>query len=183
MRGSRALLLLLGVLAGPACSPASQPEGGRAAPASVSLVPVTYEEWQEKLAGFRGQIVVVDLWATWCIPCIERFPKMVELDHRYRDRGVRFVSLCLDDRDDSGAVERARQFLQAQQATFDNFLMNEEILDGFEKLGVRGIPAVFVYDRQGTLRHRLTGDDPNRQFTEADVEAAVQELLEAPAAG
>ena len=61
---------------------------GTASELSVELVDVTVEEWREQLATLGGEIVVVDLWATWCIPCIERFPHMVELYHRYRDGEV-----------------------------------------------------------------------------------------------
>ena len=124
-----------------------------------------------------GRLVVVDMWATWCPPCIERFPHMVKLHERYAPEGVDFVSLCLDDREDEQAVERARQFLEEQQATFSNYLMDENIIDAFEKLDVLGIPAVFVHDRAGALRYRLTGDDPNDQFTEEDVEKAIAALL------
>jgi thiol:disulfide interchange protein len=38
----------------------------------VSLTPVTFEQWQQELAALEGRIVVVDMWATWCVPCVER---------------------------------------------------------------------------------------------------------------
>jgi len=143
----------------------------------VGLEPVTFAELQRRLEGLRGHIVVVEVWATWCVPCIERFPQMVEMHRRYRDRGVRFVSVSVDNREDKPAVEAARRFLRQQNAAFDNYLLDENILQAFEKLDISGIPAVFVYDRAGRQRHKLTGDDPNRQFTAKDVEGAVQALL------
>jgi sensor domain CHASE-containing protein len=102
---------------------------------------------------------------------------MVKMHDKYREQGVRFISMCLDERDDHQAVEEARQFLARQNATFAHYLMNENITDAFEKLDLLGIPAVFVYDRRGELRYRLTGDDPYNQFTEQDVEEAVGQLL------
>jgi thiol:disulfide interchange protein len=140
-------------------------------------VAVTYEELQQQLAARRGAIVVVDLWATWCLPCLERFPHMVQLWRQYSEQGVRFVSLCLDDPEDAAALTQARRFLAASGAGFDHFLMNEVVTDAFEKLDLLGIPAVFVYDADGTLRHRLTGDDPRDQFTDEDVDEAIRELL------
>ncbi len=101
---------------------------------------------------------------------------MVEMHRRYRDHGVRFVSLSVDNREDQAAVEEARRFLQRQNASFDNYLLDENILKAFEKLDILGIPAVFLYDRDGRRRYRLTGDDPRRQFTEKDIEAALQSL-------
>lgn len=103
---------------------------------------------------------------------------MVEMDRRYRDRGVRFVSLSVDNREDKAAVEEARRFLQKQNASFDNYLLDENILQAFEKLDILGIPAVFLYDRAGRRRYRLTGDDPNHQFTEKDIEQALSTLTE-----
>jgi thiol-disulfide isomerase/thioredoxin len=91
----------------------------------VSLTPVTFEQWQQELAALEGRIVVVDMWATWCVPCVERFPKMVELFHEYSPRGVTFVSMCLDDREDADAIAFAREFLDKQKAVFANFLMDE----------------------------------------------------------
>ena len=104
---------------------------------------------------------------------------MVEMSRRFRDRGVTFVSLSLDNREDRQAVEAARAFVSRQQADFPNYLLDENILQGFEKLDIAAVPAVFVYDRTGQRRFKLTGDDPNKQFTEKDVEAAVTELLSA----
>lgn len=143
----------------------------------VTLEAVTYDEWLRRLESFQGEIVVVDMWATWCIPCIERFPHMVELHEKYAEEGVHFVSMCLNDRDDPEAIESAESFLKRQNATFTNYLMDENVLDAFEKLGILGIPAVYIYDREGNLRYRLTGDNPNDQFTDADVEKAITTLL------
>jgi thiol-disulfide isomerase/thioredoxin len=143
----------------------------------VQLVRVTHDQWRRELDALEGNVLVVDLWATWCAPCIERFPAMLELAREWGPRGVTFVSLSLDDRDDPDSVAQVREFLREKDARIPNYLMDEIIPDAFEKLGLLGIPAVYVYDADGTRTHRLTGDDPNRQFTEADVEAAVRSLV------
>ena len=171
------------------CSPApdssSDPDLDRATASrqaadwQATLVPLTHQAWRQELASMKGQIVVVDMWATWCIPCIERFPHMVELAHTYSDRGVAFVSLCLDDRDDDEAVALAQRFLTEQGAFFANYLMDEVVTQAFEKLDLLGIPAVFIYGPDGELRYRLTGDDPDDQFTDEDVDRAIEELLAA----
>jgi thiol-disulfide isomerase/thioredoxin len=152
-------------------------EPGMQPAAPGGLVPITHGAWEERLAGYAPDIVVVDFWATWCTPCIERFPKMVEMAERYRDRGVRFVSMCMEDREDTGAVAGAERFLAAQAPPFDNFLLDEPLLEGFRLFGLQTIPAVHVYGRDGALATRLTGDDPRNQFDEADVEVAIEALL------
>lgn len=144
----------------------------------ITLDSVSFEEWKTELESMKGEIVVVDLWATWCVPCIERFPKMVAMSRTYEEQGVRFVSLSLDDRDDEDTIPQVTEFLREQNATMPNYLMDEIIPDAFEKLDLLGVPAVFVYDAEGELRYRLTGDNPNDQFTEEDVEDAIRELLD-----
>jgi thiol-disulfide isomerase/thioredoxin len=144
---------------------------------AVPFEPIRFDEWQKQLQSMKGHIVVVDVWATWCAPCIERFPHMVELYHRYKGRGVEFVSMSVDDREDRAAVERARQFVNQQKATFPNYLMDENIMQSFEKLGVQGVPAVFLYDRGGRLRYDLNGNDPNHQATVKDVDEALAGLV------
>lgn len=142
------------------------------------LTPVDHAAWEKALASHAGDVVVVDFWASWCVPCLERFPEMVELAERYGDRGVTFIAFDLDDPGDPGALERAEAFAREQGGRIDHFRTTLPVLDAFDELGLLGIPAVYVYDRDGKLARRLTADDPNAQFTEADVERAVQELLD-----
>lgn len=144
---------------------------------AVALQPVKFDQWKRELASLKGNVVLVDVWATWCIPCLERFPHIVDLNHRYQNRGMAVVSMDVDDREDKRAVEMARRFLLQQHAIFRNYLMDENILDAFEKLGVQGIPAVFIYDRAGRQRYFLNADDPNHQFSAKDVDDAVAVLV------
>jgi len=146
----------------------------------IALRPVHFDEWKRVLNSLKGDVVVVDVWATWCAPCLERFPHIVDLSHRYQSRGVTVISMSVDDRDDKLAVEMARRFLVKQNAVFGNYLMDENILDAFEKLGVQGIPAVLIYDRAGTRRYFLNADDPNHQFSPKDVDDAVAALVSEP---
>jgi thiol-disulfide isomerase/thioredoxin len=141
------------------------------------LEAVDFDGWTKRLESYRPEIVVVDMWATWCTTCLVRFPKMVEMATRFAPQGVRFVSLCLDDRDDAESLAAARRFLATQNAPFDHYLMDERLDLAFEKLELLGIPAVVIYGRDGAEAARLTGDNPNDQFDEQDVENAIVSLL------
>lgn len=173
MRAGALLCLLLAL--GGGCTAGDEPATRADA---ITLMPVSFAQWDQKLSAYPPDVVVVDLWATWCVSCLERFPHMVDLWRRYRDRGVRFVSLNLDDHQDREALADALVLLQQFGAAFENYHLDENLMQAFERLDLLGIPAVFVYDRTGALTARLSGDDPNRQFSEADVEAAILALLD-----
>lgn len=143
----------------------------------VTLRKIGFSTWDKQLKAYQPNIVVVDAWAMWCSSCIKRFPKMVELDKKYREKPVTFVSLNLDDHTNTEAVADAEEFLINMGATFDNFHIDENLIDAFEHFDLIGIPAVFIYDQNGEEKFRLTGDNPNNQFTEKDIESSIIVLL------
>lgn len=145
----------------------------------VSLMkPIDYQQWTDKRESHLPNIVVVDMWAMWCVSCIERFPEMVEMHARYKNDNIVFASMNLDDRDDAESLSAADNFLRSMNAQFDHYRMDENLMVAFEKTNLIGIPAVLIYDRQGKERYRLTGDNPNQQFSEHDVEQAIKHLLD-----
>ncbi len=144
----------------------------------IDLIPVGIEDWEDRMATIDGEVTVIDYWATWCIPCIERFPHMVEMSHNYPQ--VRFISVNLDDPGDPEAYIEALDFLEAVGADFENYHMTASMFDSFGFFNLRSIPAVSIFDRAGDEAVRLSGDDPNNQFDESDIENAVDELLKPP---
>lgn len=150
------------------------------APASpdVELQVLNYAQLMELVASKRGRIVVLDCWSTWCPPCIREFPNLVALDARYDDTDVACISASLDF-DGLGDPEDRRpqvlEFLTKQGAAFDNVLCAEDDVTMYEKLGVNGVPVVFVYGPDGKLAKRF--GDAEGEFTYEDVERYVQTLL------
>ena len=144
---------------------------------NLSYQAIKLSQWQETLSAYKGHILVVDLWATWCSSCLKRFPHMVEMNKKYADKNVKFISLLLEDPGEPEAIENAKNFLIKQKADFDHYFMDENIMVSFEELDLLGIPTVFIYSPEGELVHRLTGDNPNKQFTELDIENAINSLL------
>lgn len=138
---------------------------------------IKLSDWPEIRNQFKGKVLVADLWASWCVSCIERFPAMVALSKHYRDRDVQFISLNLDEPSDSDALTWANNFLEKMQADFPHFHLNENMMVSFEQLNLLGIPVVLIYDSEGKERFRLTGDNPNNQFGDDDVAKAVEKLL------
>ena len=126
-----------------------------------------------QIAAQRGNIVVVDTWATWCKPCKEESPELVQIYRDHAKDGVVCLSVSLDQ---SEQRDNALAFLTAKGATFPNFLIDE---DGTwqDKWNIRGIPMVLVFGRDGRLARKFDRDDPDNQFTYPDVEKFVQDLI------
>jgi thiol-disulfide isomerase/thioredoxin len=134
-------------------------------------------DWPGVVARAQPDVLVVDIWASWCISCIERFPEMVSMAERYADQGVSFLTLNLDDPRDEEGITWSNGFLERIGADFPNYHLQENLTESFEALNLLAIPVVLIYDGEGVERYRLTNDDPNNQFDKADIEAAVQALL------
>ena len=149
-----------------------------AVPKEEQMTAVNYAEWEKQRLQYLPKIVVVDMWAMWCVSCIERFSEMVKLHNKYKNQNVEFVSMNLDDREDTKSLELAEKFLQKMEANFDHYRMDENLLYAFEKIDLIGIPAVLIYGSKGNEQYRLTGDNPNKQFTEKDIEEAIIDLLD-----
>jgi len=160
-------------------------DGGAGKPAAsegegdVKLEKVNFDEFLSRIAADKtAKYTMVDAWATWCGPCKENFPHVVEMHKKYGDKGLAVVSLSFDDPAVAKQVSDARQFLAEKKAVFTNFLLDEEQGVGFEKLDINSIPAVFLYGPGGKLVKRFTMDDPNHQFTYDEVEKTVVALLD-----
>lgn len=138
---------------------------------------VALEDWDWQLQEYPPNILVVDYWATWCAPCIDRFPRMVEMSEQYAEQGVTLISYNLDEPQDDFAIARADEFLLSMEAGFEHFATADNVFDTMNYLGLQSIPAVSIYDRSGVEVTRLTGEDPGELFDDADVEQAILNIL------
>ncbi len=150
----------------------------QASPASIKLESLKWPQFKERLASIKNaRYTLVDAWATTCGPCKENFPHLMEMHRKYGEKGLAVISLSLDDPTDAKAVAAAEKFLQEKKAAFTHVLLDENYGDGFDKLDINTIPAVFIFDPSGKEVKRFTMDDPNHQFTYEQVEKEVIALL------
>lgn len=163
--------LLAGLMALPGLASAAD----EAHPTTMEVIRLA--DWPTIVAEAQPDVLVVDIWASWCISCIERFPEMVTMAERYENEGVSFLTLNLDDPKDTEGIDWSNDFLARIGADFPNYHLQENLTVSFEALDLLAIPVVLIYDGEGKERYRLTNDNPNDQFTKADIEAAVQALL------
>jgi thiol-disulfide isomerase/thioredoxin len=143
--------------------------------AEVDLKSVKLSELQEAIKAQAGKIVVMDVWGTFCVPCKKEFPRLVKLHEEHAKDGLVCMSLSIDDKEDRAA---ALDFLKTRHATFANFLIDEPAMVWQNHFLLKGVPAVFIWDRAGKQVARFDGDDPDNQFTYAQVEKKVAELLQ-----
>jgi thiol-disulfide isomerase/thioredoxin len=118
--------------------------------------------------GFKGQVVVVDIWAYWCHPCKAAFPHLVDLHEKYAKDGLVAVSVSLDEPPDLG---KALKFLEEHRANFTNLLLDVDQDAWQEKFHIKGPPTVFVFNREGKWT-QFKGEKAH-----PEVEKLVRELL------
>jgi thiol-disulfide isomerase/thioredoxin len=164
---------------GPGLAAKDNPEPANKEPAGttgVELKTVTLDEFKKAIAQTK-KIVVMDIWADWCIPCKEKFPHYVELAKKYQDnKQVEFWSVSLDD---AKSKDRALKFLQKQQATFPNYLLHVDGPEAWQDyFDMNGPPAAFVYDSSGQrVGHFVVDPTAEKQYTYDDVNDQIQKLL------
>ncbi len=105
---------------------------------------------QVRLASYRGKVVLLNFWATWCPPCLVEMPAMERLHGRLRDKGFVVLAISLDA--DEGAVP---PFLKEHGFTFPVGLDSRQRLAAL--YGVRALPSTFLLDRKGRIVAQALG--------------------------
>jgi len=105
-----------------------------------------------QLTTFRGKVVLLDFWATWCAPCKIEVPHLVALQKKYGPQGLQIVGISMDD--DAAPV---RAFAQEFSINYPVVLGNTELARSYG--GVLGLPVAFLIDRDGRIVKRLDGDE------------------------
>jgi len=120
---------------------------------------------QISLSDFKGKVVLLDFWATWCGPCIKSIPNLEMLYTKYKDEGL--VVLGLNDEPDHAKVE---QFAQGKMS----YAVLLDAKRQFAEYGIRAIPTLFYIDRNGKVRYMEIGFSEGK---EKDMETRIKELL------
>ena len=150
--------MLLAAAAG--CARGGGPSAGELAP---DFVLPRLDGTTQKLSNYRGKVVLVNLWATWCPPCLEGLPLLNRIQEIYGERGLTVLGLAGDD-----DPQRVRDFLSKNPVSFDVLLdVGGEV---GTRYGITGYPETFVVDREGRLRTKLIGPLPYTPLQQAVAE-------------
>ncbi len=141
---------------------------GAQAPAWKGIIPVR-GDFPQALAPLRGHVVLLDFWATWCVPCRVVMPRLSALQDRFGAQGLRVLGLSTEDAEDVGTF--------AQHAAVSYAIgvdANEETTRAY---GVSGLPTLVVIDKRGFVRDIFIGYDAAEY---GRLEAMVSSLVAEP---
>jgi thiol-disulfide isomerase/thioredoxin len=168
LRSLASLAIAALVVAAGGCNTEGPPKNGDLAP---EFVLESASGAVRKLSNYRGKVVLVNLWATWCPPCIAEFPMLERLAKDYADKGLVILAVAGDE--DTRAVH---DFLLRSPAQFEVLLDPHGAIG--TRYGITGYPETFFVDRQGRLRDKIIGPLPHEGDSVApSLLARIDEML------
>jgi cytochrome c biogenesis protein CcmG, thiol:disulfide interchange protein DsbE len=102
------------------------------------------------LSQFRGQVVVLNFWATWCPPCVEETPSLVQMQTRMKSKGVVVLAISIDD--DDAAYHKFLKEYNVNMVT-----VRDEAKKAATLYGTFGWPETYIIDRTGVIRRKFIG--------------------------
>lgn len=143
-----------------------------AAPAA-NLTPIDESGYRKAVAAQKGKVVLVNFWATYCVPCRKEMPALVKLAAKYQAKGFVFVTVSADEPEQEAA---AGKFLLSNKVPTPHYLRKAKDDDAFinsiESNWSGALPASFLYDRTGRKVRSFVGEVDLKEL-----EAALTKLL------
>lgn len=118
-----------------------------------------------KLSDYKGKVVLIDFWATWCPPCIASIPGIEKLHKNYKDKGLVVLAVSLDE----GGWDSVQSFVAGQGISYPVLKGTEEVSADYQ---VRTIPMLFIVGKDGRIAKRYLGAG-----VEEDVEKDIKAIL------
>ena len=116
---------------------------------------------------FKGKVVVLDFWATWCGPCVAEIPSYVELQKKYGKDGLVVIGALSHDRNTAAQI---KAFAEKHEMNYTIVVSDDDIEQAFG--GFEAIPTTFLINRSGRIVHQKTGAMPHEEY-----EKLVQQAL------
>jgi thiol-disulfide isomerase/thioredoxin len=138
------------------------------------LKPVDETTYPRMVAGYKGKVLLVDFWATWCVPCRKELPDLVKLQAKLKARGLEIVTISADEPE---TVAAAPKFLKdTGAAVLPAYVKrakdDDKFIGALDPKWQGALPALFLYDKTGKKAQAFFGETPIAQ-----IEAAILKLL------
>lgn len=120
-----------------------------------------------RLSDYRGKVVLLDFWATWCGPCKMEIPWFMEFERKYKDRGFAVLGLSMDD----DGWQSVKPFIKEMGMNYRVMIADDRTGDLYG--GIEALPTAFLIDRQGRIAVQHVGVSSRRDF-----EDGIEKLLD-----
>ena len=154
------------VLLSLSCSSTKSSKEGGGAP---DFVLTSLEGEEVRLSQFKGKVVILDFWATWCTPCKLELPHFIELHQEYKDRGLVIIGVSLD----KTGVREVASFVKEWKIPYVVVMGTGEVVRDYG--GIRGVPTTFVIGKDGKIYRKYVGYRKKEVFQE-DVTALLKAI-------
>ncbi len=118
-------------------------------------------------SAFKGKVILLDFWATWCPPCREEVPHLRELHEKYKKDGLVIIAISLD----RSGPDVVKKFTEKHRVGYLNVMGDDAILEAYGKIPgmgpIQGIPTTFLIDRKGQICRMFSGYTEKKVFEEA----------------
>lgn len=132
------------------------------------------------LSDYKGKVVLLDFWATWCAPCKVEIPWFMEFEQQFKDKGFAVLGVSMDE--DGWSV--VKPYLQKLNMNYRVVLGNDKVGDQYG--GVDSLPTTFLIDRQGRIASAHVGLSGGKEDFKNDISnllGATRSSIAAPAGG
>jgi thiol-disulfide isomerase/thioredoxin len=148
-----AAVLAVAVLSGGAQIRAARAEAGR-------VTAIDEHQVTKIVAEARGNVVVVNFWATWCVSCVKEFPEFLHVRKVFAPQGLVLLFVSIDEM--SVLDQAVKPFLRKMQVDFDTYIKGTPndgaFIDAVSREWSGALPATFIYTKQGVLAHTLIAE-------------------------
>ncbi len=112
-----------------------------------------------KLSDFKGNVVILNFWATWCPPCRMEIPSFIELYKKYKNDGLTIIGVAIDNE------VKVKNFVKDNNINYPVLIADETTIMKYG--GIRGIPTTFIIDKNGNIKNQYVGYRPKETFEES----------------